>query len=248
MALTHLNSLIASNEAPDAGSLGALQSAMSSLSPWQIAWVGGYLRGLCDQTAPATEGPAQTPASTLSISLLYGAQSGSAGALAESLAVRARAQGLQVRVRSMANFGPRRLIKEALVLFILGTQDEGEPPESAQPLHALLHDPRAPRLDGLRYAVLGLDAASGTHGCRTAADFDRRLAELGARRILPLQCGGSDQATDTERWSADVLERLAQLTLATPGGVAAAPVAHPGQPARAGKSARNAAGVSGAWS
>ena len=181
MALTHLNAL---TSPVDDRQLRALQIALKDLSPTQIAWVSGYLAGLSGQAAPSAAEHA--PAAT--VSLLYGSQTGNAKAVAERLGARALGQGMEIRVRSMGDFGPRRLIKERLVLFLVSTHGEGEPPESAQALHAFLHDPRAPRLEQLSYAVMGLGDSSYEHFCRTAVDFDRRLAELGARRILPVQC------------------------------------------------------------
>ncbi|MBK5964554.1 hypothetical protein CCR95_10775 [Thiocystis minor] len=223
MALTHLNAL---TSPVDDRQLRALQIALKDLSPTQIAWVSGYLAGLSGQAAPAAVEHA--PAAT--VSLLYGSQTGNAKAVAERLGARALGQGMEIRVRSMGDFGPRRLTKERLVLFLVSTHGEGEPPDSAQALHAFLHDPRAPRLEQLSYAVMGLGDSSYEHFCRTAVDFDHRLAELGARRILPLQCCDLDYAADSERWSADVLERLTQLAPARPSNVVSLPGARPSPP------------------
>ncbi|WP_200333026.1 flavodoxin domain-containing protein [Thiocystis violacea] len=213
MALTHLNAL---TSPLDDRQLHALQTALKELSPTQIAWVSGYLAGVSRDAVPTAAAP--TPAGT--ISLFYGSQTGNAKAVAERLGERLLGQELDVQVRSMGDFGPRRLTKERLVLFLVSTHGEGEPPDSARALHAFIHDPRAPRLEQLSYAVLGLGNSSYEHFCRTAVEFDRRLAELGARRILPVQCCDLDYAADSERWSADVLERLAQLAPARPSKLA----------------------------
>ncbi|NEX20698.1 assimilatory sulfite reductase (NADPH) flavoprotein subunit [Thiorhodococcus mannitoliphagus] len=225
MALTHLNAL---TSPVDDQQLRALEIALKDLSPTQIAWVSGYLAGVSRDALTTAATP--TPAGT--ISLFYGSQTGNAKAVAERLGERLLGQELDVQVRSMGDFGPRRLTKERLVLFLVSTHGEGEPPDSARALHAFIHDPRAPRLEQLSYAVLGLGDSSYEHFCRTAVEFDRRLAELGARRILPLQCCDLDYQPDTQRWSADVLERLAQLAPARPSNVVALPGGRP-SPSRA---------------
>lgn len=234
MALTHLNAL---NSPVDDRQLRALQGALKDLSPIQIAWLGGYLTALASPAVAA----AAAPDPVASISLLYGSQTGNAKAVAERLGERALGQGLAIRVRSMGDFAPRQLAKERLVLLLVSTHGEGEPPDSARALHAYLHDPRTPRLEQLSYAVMGLGDSSYEHFCRTAVEFDRRLAELGARRILPLQCCDLDYAADAGRWSADILGRLAQLATARPNNVVTLPGAQPAPSRAIGKDAPHVA-------
>ncbi len=216
MALSHLNVL---TSPVDEHQLRALQVALQDMSPTQIAWVSGYLAGLGGKTVPV---PVE-PRAAETITILYGSQTGNAKSVAEQLGERALAQGVQARVLSMGDFSPRKLSKERWVLLVVSTHGEGEPPESAYALHAFVQDKSAPRLEHLRYAVLGLGDTSYEHFCRTAVDFDRRLAELGAQRILPLQCCDLDYRPDTERWSTDALNRLNALAPRKTGNVVAMP-------------------------
>lgn len=191
--------------------LTALDAALRGLSPTQLAWVSGYLAGLAQAGAPATsESPPGAPARdpTPTVTILHGSQTGNAKAVAERLGVSAGERGLAVRTLSMADLSPRRLAKESLVLMVVSTHGEGEPPETAYALHQFLLAADAPRLPGLRYAVLGLGDSSYEHFCRTAVEFDRRLAELGAERLLPLQCCDLDYQPVCERWTDDALSRL----------------------------------------
>ncbi|MBK1719611.1 hypothetical protein CKO27_18540 [Thiocystis violacea] len=82
---------------------------------------------------------------------------------------------------------------------------------------------------------MGLGDSSYEHFCRTAVEFDRRLDDLGARRILPLQCCDLDYQPETQRWTADALERLARLAPPRPNNVVAMPGARPSQPRAPGK-------------
>jgi sulfite reductase (NADPH) flavoprotein alpha-component len=206
MALAQLNTLTVP---VDEHQLRALQVALKDMSPTQIAWVSGYLAGLSGQTLPASA----EPEALETLTILYGSQTGNAKTVAEQLGERALGQGMEIRVLSMGDFSPRKLAKERLVLLVVSTHGEGEPPETAYALHSFIQDPRAPRMEQLRYAVLGLGDSSYEHFCRTAVEFDRRLAELGAERILPLQCCDLEYQPETARWSADALDRL--TTLAT---------------------------------
>lgn len=216
MVLSQLNGL---TSPVDDRQLRALQVALTGMSPTQIAWISGYLAGIGDRSLAA---PAE-PESVETITILFGSQTGNAKAVAEQLATQAIGQGIKARVLSMGDFSPRKLTKERWVLLVVSTHGEGEPPESAYALHAFIHDQGAPRLEHLRYAVLGLGDSSYEHFCRTAVDFDRRLAELGAQRILPLQCCDLEYRPDTERWSTDALNRLTALASRKAGNVVAMP-------------------------
>ncbi len=216
MALSQINALTSPvNE----HQLRALQVALKDMSPTQIAWVSGYLAGLGGRSLPA---PAE-PKAVETITILYGSQTGNAKAVAEQLGSQAIGQGMDARVISMGDFSPRKLTKERWVLLVVSTHGEGEPPDSAYALHSFVQDQGAARLEQLRYAVLGLGDSSYEHFCRTAVDFDRRLAELGAQRILPLQCCDLDYRPDTERWSTDALDRLNALAPRKASNVVAMP-------------------------
>jgi len=203
MALAHLEPL---TSPLDQRQLQALQTALKDMSPNQIAWVSGYLAGL-GAVEPAPSAP---PKPGIVLSILYGSQTGNARAVAEQLGERARHQGIEAQVLSMGDYNARKLAKERWVLVVVSTHGEGEPPETAYALHAFLHGERAPRLESLRFAVLGLGDSSYEHFCQTAVDFDRRLDELGALRLLPLQTCDLDYQSAAADWSAKALDALAE--------------------------------------
>ncbi len=205
MALSQLNAL---STPLDEQQLVDLQTVIAKLSSEQVAWVSGYLTGLGALGAPVSA-PGKEVARGLTI--LYGSQTGNARSVADGIGRSALGSGYDVRVRSMADFKPRNLAKEKLVLIVVSTQGEGEPPETARDLHDFLQAKRAPRLEGLRYAVLGLGDSSYELFCQAAIDFDTRLADLRAERISPLRCCDLAYEEDAECWSKDVLNKVGQL-------------------------------------
>lgn len=193
--------------------LAQLQAALADLSPLQLAWVSGYLAALSGLTVAAHQAPGveRAPEPGLTLTILYGSQTGNARAVAESLAGLVRGRGIEPRLASMADYRARDLARERLLLVVVSTQGEGEPPESARELHAFLHGKRAPRLDGLRYGVLGLGDSSYEHFCQTAKDFAGRLEALGGKPLLAAHyCDVQFQEAATV-WSQSALERAAEF-------------------------------------
>lgn len=208
------------------------------MSSEQVAWVSGYLAGLGIGSAPAAASQTATPRG---LTILYGSQTGNARSVAASLGERALAQGLDARVLSMADFKPRDLVKELAVLVVVSTQGEGEPPESALDLYSFLNGKRAQRLEGLRYAVLGLGDSSYEFFCQTAVDFDERLAALGAERLAPLQCCDVVYEEEAKSWSAKILAQVGDVTTERGAEIVALPGVRLGSSAKYDKDAPYAA-------
>ncbi|MEJ2463918.1 MAG: flavodoxin domain-containing protein [Candidatus Thiodiazotropha sp.] len=159
--------------------LTRLQQAVEGLNSEQLAWASGYLAGLGSvQPVPeraANEAPAVT--------ILYATQGGNARGVAESLAASATARGLAPRLVSADQYRPRDLAKERLLVAVISTQGEGEPPESAHELFKYLKGNKPPRLDGLHYAVFGLGDSSYEFFNQAGSQLDALLQGAGAHAL-----------------------------------------------------------------
>src|SRR5690606_40342738 len=67
-------------------------------------------------------------------------------------------------------------------------------------LYDFLHSKRAPKLDDVRFSVLSLGDSSYEFFCQTGKDFDKRLEELGAKRIHPRVDADLDFEEPAEEW------------------------------------------------
>jgi sulfite reductase (NADPH) flavoprotein alpha-component len=85
----------------------------------------------------------------------------------------------------MADYKVRDLQSEKNLLIIVSTHGEGVPPFAARELHEFIYSKRAPKLDGINYAVLALGDSGYFQFCKTGKDFDEQLEKLGAKRIVP---------------------------------------------------------------
>lgn len=170
-----------------------LKALATSLTPEQAVWLGGYFTGYADagrnfrpqpQSVMAVPGRAAdaVPAQR-TLSVLYGSETGNASAMAEAVAATAAGLGLSVTARDMADYRAGDLKAEQDLLVIVSTCGEGDPPQPALGFFEFLAGRKAPRLDGVRYAVLALGDSTYEFYCEAGKRIDRRLEELGAQRV-----------------------------------------------------------------
>ncbi|WP_314911781.1 assimilatory sulfite reductase (NADPH) flavoprotein subunit, partial [Cardiobacterium hominis] len=212
-----------------------LTAALDSLSPLQLAWLSGYCWARADggalptvaatdATSAASAEPAPPP---LAVTVLSASQTGHAREVADKLHAALAEQGINAKRISAADYKPKTIADEQVLLLVTSTQGEGEPPEEALSLHRLLFGKKAPPLPALRFAVCGLGDSSYPDFCQAGKDFDARLAELGGERLAPrADCDVDYQAT-AAAWIADLVPRLAALQPAAPRTPTAAAPATP---------------------
>ena len=212
-----------------------LTAALDSLSPLQLAWLSGYCWARADggalptvaatdATSAASAEPALPP---LAVTVLSASQTGHAREVADKLHAALAEQGINAKRISAADYKPKTIADEQVLLLVTSTQGEGEPPEEALSLHRLLFGKKAPPLPALRFAVCGLGDSSYPDFCQAGKDFDTRLAELGGERLAPrADCDVDYQAT-AAAWIADLVPRLAALQPAAPRTPTAAAPATP---------------------
>ncbi|MCE9953847.1 assimilatory sulfite reductase (NADPH) flavoprotein subunit [Aeromonas allosaccharophila] len=199
-----------------------LGQVLSTLNTQQLAWVSGYLYGLSQAgSQPAVIGTAATTPSG-SLTILYGSQTGNAKGVASVIKAQAEARGLPVTLTSMADYKPKQLKKESHLLVVVSTYGEGEPPESAVDLFEQLKKGKIGKLDGLKFAVLGLGDSSYEFFCQTGKDFDGFLLKAGAERIYELASLDVDYQDAAKAWGEQALNAIA-ATLST--GAASSSVA-----------------------
>jgi len=185
-----------------------LQEWSRDLDGAQLTWASGYLAGLAAARGDAA--PAAGGATRPRIAIWYGSETGNGRGVAERLAREAESAGYDVELASAADIQPRAIAKLETLLLVMSTHGEGDPPEDAEALHRFVMSARAPRLERLKFAVFALGDSSYPDFCQTGREFDARLAELGAQRLLDRVDVDVDFEPAEDAWRRSVLETLEQ--------------------------------------
>lgn len=204
--------------------LARLQAATTDFTPTQLAWVSGYFWGVLNQQSGAAVAVPAQAAEVPSITLISASQTGNARRVAEALRDDLLAAKLNVKLVNAGDYKFKQIAAEKLLVVVTSTQGEGEPPEEAVALHKFLFSKKAQKLDGTAFAVFGLGDTSYEFFCQSGKDFDSKLAELGAERLLDRVDADVEYQTAAAEWRARVVEVLK----------ARAPVAAPAQLATSG--------------
>ncbi|MFC5152199.1 sulfite reductase subunit alpha [Streptomyces amakusaensis] len=215
---------------------GSLILADAPFSAEQESWLAGFIAGVA---AAGRRETAASDAPSATVDVLFGTQTGNAEFLAGELVAGARARGLGGAATALDDVTPERLAAMSHLIVVVSTYGEGEMPDNAGLFWEALQAESAPRLEGLRYAVLGLGDRGYDDFCQAAKLLDTRLEQLGATRLHDRVDCDVEFEEPAAAWTASVLDRLADETGATGTAGATAASASAAPPAGRTKSPWN---------
>lgn len=182
----------------------------SNLTPEQFAWVSGYLAGITSKSATEKqELVVEKDQNAPLLTILVGSRTGNGDILAKKALQLSSDLGINATIKSMADYKPRDLQHEKNLLIIVSTHGEGTPPFSAKELYDFIFGKRAPQLNEMNYAVIGLGDSSYFQFCKTGKDFDQQLEKLGASRITPILACDVEFEAVAQEWLVKTIPSLA---------------------------------------
>jgi len=184
-------------------------------TPAQRAWLNGFLAGLYAQ-GPSGNGAAaiSVPAKT-KLSVLFGSQSGNSESLAKKLAKEAKNQGYDASAMALEKVSLAALSQERCALIITSTWGEGDPPDNAVSFWKALQAQEGAPPTNLSFSVLALGDTNYEQFCGFGKKIDKRLEELGAKRIFErIDCPVNFEE-GASRWQKGVFEAVSKLASAS---------------------------------
>lgn len=192
--------------------LNKLQDVTKDLAPAQIAWLSGYFWGQLNQpastTSVASELAPQLVPEVETITIISASQTGNARRLAEQLRDNLVTNKLNVELYSAGEYKFKQIYKATTLIIVTSTQGEGEPPEEAIAFYKYLNAKKAAEMKETSFAVLSLGDSSYEQFCQAGKDFDERIAQLGATRLLPRVDADVDYQDIANQWITELTNVL----------------------------------------
>ncbi len=142
------------------------------------------------------------------VTLLWASQTGNVESLTERYATQLMDSGFEIRVTCMADYPVDALPKAQYVLLMTSTFGDGDAPDNGQDFWAALSANDAPRIDGVRYAVLAFGDRNYDQFCGHGRRLDERLAALGAARVIERVDCDAEYQPGADAWLERVIARI----------------------------------------
>ncbi len=190
--------------------IDALNSVVARTTPQQRAWLAGFFAGFeAAQAGGAQPQPAAPAKPRQALAVLYASESGNAEALAMRTKKLAQKHGLDARIVDFADADMSVLSKAKNLRVFASTWGEGDPPSRAVDFYTALMGDGAPRIEGVRFAVLALGDTAYAQFCATGRAIDERLEALGGKRAFDRVDLDLDYSKQAAEWTEKALTELA---------------------------------------
>ncbi len=197
--------------------IDVLNSVVVRTTPQQRAWLAGFFAGFeAAQSGGAAQPQPAAPAKPRqALTVLYASESGNAEALAMRTKKLAQKHGLDAKIVDFADADLGVLAKAKNLIVFASTWGEGDPPSRAVDFYAALMSDAAPRIEGVRFAVLALGDTAYAQFCATGKAIDERLEALGGARAFDRIDLDLDYAKQAAEWTEKALTELAPAEAAS---------------------------------
>ena len=139
-----------------------------------------------------------------SILILFGTTSGNSELIADELAKKLDGRGISYQLTNTEKVIPEILYEIDILLLLMSTDGDGEPPWMAEDLYNYLDNKSISDFYHLSYSVLALGDSCYDNFCQAGKDFDLMLAKLGAQKIAARVDCDEHFWPEAEEWIKDV--------------------------------------------
>lgn len=144
----------------------------------------------------------------MAVKILYGTETGNSEELAKQACETLKKDNIDCEVSDMGDVSLNDLKSYKTVLFITSTWGDGDAPGNAVDLLEALQAEKEKCLSDMNYAVFGIGESIYEHFCQAAIDFDEALANLGAKRLLPVEKSEDDNESNLQEWLKNLTTKI----------------------------------------
>jgi len=123
------------------------------------------------------------------LSVLYGSETGNTAELAARFASMCQSRGYAVELAELNDLSVEDLAGRKDVVMFIATCGEGQIPQNAQILYDELCRAEPGCMSGVNFAVFALGDKAYRHFCSAGKDYETKMKELGAVRLMDLGIG-----------------------------------------------------------
>ena len=122
----------------------------------------------------------------MNVTILYGSETGTAQDVAEQIWKNVKRKGLKSTICAMNEYDIQNLNSEKMMIFVVATTGQGDPPENMKGFWRFLLRKNLPPtlLNNVKYGILGLGDSSYKKFNFAAKKLNKRLIQLGATELL----------------------------------------------------------------
>ncbi|ANZ22626.1 sulfite reductase subunit alpha [Buchnera aphidicola (Diuraphis noxia)] len=185
--------------------LNFLKQLEDTCSDLQCAWLSGYFWKIANKDSNSISLKENQNNKDTIITIISASQTGNAKLLSQRLHEYLTKNNIKNRLIDAINYKFKKIKNEKILILIISTQGEGEPPEEALSFYKFLMSTQVPKLNFLYYSIFGLGDISYDLFCQAGKDFDKRLKELGANSLLDRFDADIEYENDYNKWSKKLL-------------------------------------------
>ena len=189
--------------------------AVAPLSAHTRLWMDGVLAGLFSRSAAAPalgnsslEADSRHVRPRPKVALLWASQTGNIESLSERYATKLMAAGFDICLSCMSDYQASNLEKSQYVLIMTSTFGDGDAPDNGQTFWSAISADSAPKLNGVRYAVLAFGDSNYDEFCGHGRKLNVRMTELGAIALTDRVDCDTEYQPAADTWLEHVITRI----------------------------------------
>lgn len=148
----------------------------------------------------------------IKLTVVYGTETGNSEKLAKEVIAEANKREYATDIKSVANLKPDSLKDMGLLLVVISTWGEGDPPAQAEAFCKELYKATGPDLsDNVLYSVLALGDTSYEDFCGCGRRVDESIAKMGGVQMMSRKELDVDFEADFKAWKEQFFKRIEEL-------------------------------------